>query len=123
MCQKALHGQKKKHVRSNLRGGVIAHVSKSSEGHYKCDCGQDKDLGTPCPHILSIEEVKAEDYTHEIWTTNTFNCHEENVVTSGRATTISPTSHQMKIISAVRAAGTISNGTTNAILALLKHKE
>lgn len=106
---------------------MVAHVSKSSEGHYKCDCGQDKDLGTPCPHILSIEEVKAEDYTHEIWTTNTFkqasNCHEENAVTSGSATIIPPTSNQMMIISAVRAAGTISSGTTNAILALLKYKE
>ena len=96
------------------------------EGQHRCDRGQDKDLGTPCPHILSIEEVGAEDYAHKTWTTNTFkqafNCRREDAVAGGRVETMSPTSNQMRIIAAVRAAGTISNGATNAMLALLKHK-
>ena len=107
-------------------GDAIARVNKSGEGQYRCDCGQAKDLGTPCPHILSIEEVETEDYTHKIWTTNTFkqafDSRREDVVAGERVETVSP-SNQMKIIAAVRAAGTISNGLTDATPALPKHKK
>lgn len=106
---------------------LIAHVIKDENGHYNCDCGQDRDIGTPCSHILSIEEVKAEDYTHNMWTTNvfkeTFKAPTDVCISHKLPKAIKMSSNQSKIIAAVKLCKTISNETTKKILDLLKKGE
>ena len=62
-----------------------------------------------------------------MWRTNTFKLAftgpTEHVVADEGVTTIRQTTNQMEIITAVKAAGTISNETTDAILALLRFKK
>lgn len=101
---------------------VIAHVSKNERGLLECNCGQD--IGTLCPHILAIADIKPEDYTHPVWFVSTFKAA-FNEPSMPISETIQPIqtqlgTNQARIISAVRTAGTISNKTTEAIIELIR---
>ena len=53
-----------------LQDKLMAAVQKT-DGHYTCSCDQENGLGTVCPHVLSIKDVKVEEYTHNMWLLNT----------------------------------------------------
>lgn len=107
-------------------GTIIATITKNKEGLLNCNCGQDKDVGLPCAHLLGLEEVDPFTYTNKMWRVDTFKKAFNESTTpcvSGKIHSSGPSdqSNKTKIINAVRLAGTISNSTTNAILQLLKN--
>lgn len=89
-----------------LQDKLMARAQKI-DGHYDCSCSQENDLGTVCPHVLPIGDVKAEEYTHNMWLLDTFRGASnvlydlslpKSFISKARLTT-----NQQEIISAVRS--------------------
>ena len=76
-----------------------------------------------------VSRVKPEDYTHKIWSVDTFKQafnERHDAIDTIAAHNEAPnllTSNQSKIIAAIRAAGTLSDKTTEAILLLIKQNK
>ena len=104
----------------------VATVFKT-DGKFTCACNQLQDIGTVCPHILTVTDVDLISYTHEMWQIQTylsaFQGDETITIEQGSTIESSRNTNQTNIIIAVQRHKTTYNETTRMILDLLGERE